>query len=919
MRRIGMMCALSVVLSALAVGMTDAVTWAKTSPRPARNSHAAKGSHWRAMPSRHRTKSHASAKSTAARGTAADPMLFGSSAVESSSDRNASGLAEAFPFYDQTDGTATSISVYVDAHNGATSLIAGLYSNNNGTPGTLIGHGSLAAPTAGAWNVVSLGSTSVASGGTYWVAVLGKGGALYFRDRSNGPCASRTSSSSSLTALPSTWRGARQWRTCPISVSVNGIASPLSPVVTSAPLPALAPTSTAAPTVSGTPQQGQTLTTSDGSWTGLPLTFGYAWDDCDTTGNNCTAITGATSSSYTLTASDVGQTVRSVVTASNPFGSGASSSDPTSPVTPLPPANTVLPSISGSTTSGQTLTTSAGSWTNNPSSYAYVWEDCNGSGSSCTTINGATSHTYTLTSTDVGHTIRSVVTATNVGGSGSATSNQTPAVASNVPNAPANTALPSVSGTATQGQTLTTSNGSWSNSPSSYTYGWQDCNSSGASCSTIAAATSSSYRLTANDVGHTIRSVVTASNSGGSASATSPASGMVGAPSVAPPANSAAPAISGQAVQGQTLTTSNGSWTNSPTSYGYQWQDCNGSGTGCSNISGATAASYTLTSADVGHTLVVVVTATNSGGSASKASGPTATVTASTGGGGGTTTQTACAGTAGSKTPNYASLDACGYPSPNTSGVPAGTTLTPIGQAKLPAGASWSSGELDITGNNVTISGLDINGNVHITGVGDSIINSYIHGSGDPEVLIYDGASNTVMQHDEVTAPSSTIGAINNASGNPFTLSGSYLHNNCTGTLGVGTFHDNYMITDANVSSCHVEDGYVPGGTTAPTDYEHNTLLNPVGQTASIFLDNHAWGPNHNVTINNNLMGGGGYVTYGDTSGDGSTNINITNNRFTRLYYPDGGYYGAEQQNNAATTFSGNIWDDTLAAVKPNS
>jgi hypothetical protein len=62
-------------------------------------------------------------------------------------------------------------------------------------------------------------------------------------------------------------------------------------------------------------------------------------------------------------------------------------------------------------------------------------------------------------------------------------------------------------------------------------------------------------------------------------------------------------------------------------------------------------------------------------------------------------------------------------------------------------------------------------------------------------------------------------------------------------------------------------------------------------------------------------VAGGGYPIYGDTPGDGSKNIVITNNRWSRLYFPKGGYYGACTFNNAVTTFTGNLWDDTLALM----
>jgi Glycosyl hydrolases family 16 len=64
---------------------------------------------------------------------------------------------------------------------------------------------------------------------------------------------------------------------------------------------------------------------------------------------------------------------------------------------------------------------------------------------------------------------------------------------------------------------------------------------------------------------------------------------------------------------------SDGSWSGSPSSFGYQWQDCASDGTGCSNISGATSSTYTVGSEDAGHTIEAVVTATNAGGSTSAA------------------------------------------------------------------------------------------------------------------------------------------------------------------------------------------------------------------------------------------------------------------------------------------------------------
>src|SRR5438105_4399998 len=94
------------------------------------------------------------------------------------------------------------------------------------------------------------------------------------------------------------------------------------------------------------------------------------------------------------------------------------------------------------------------------------------------------------------------------------------------------------------------------------------------------------------------------------------------------PANTRLPAIAGNARSGSVLVASNGDWAGSPTSYAYQWQRCDTAGGGCVPIAGADSVRYTAASADVGHRLRVVVTATNSAGSGSAASRPTAAVSA---------------------------------------------------------------------------------------------------------------------------------------------------------------------------------------------------------------------------------------------------------------------------------------------------
>ncbi len=121
--------------------------------------------------------------------------------------------------------------------------------------------------------------------------------------------------------------------------------------------PQAAPSNQSPPAISGTPEEGKTLTTSNGNWTGTaPITFTYSWRRCDENGGSCSQIGGATDKTYVLKKVDVDNTIRSRVTARNSDGSTAATSVPSAvirvapaPVTgcngnaPIPIANVSLP------------------------------------------------------------------------------------------------------------------------------------------------------------------------------------------------------------------------------------------------------------------------------------------------------------------------------------------------------------------------------------------------------------------------------------------------------------------------------------------------------------------------------------------------------------------------------------------------
>ena len=102
---------------------------------------------------------------------------------------------------------------------------------------------------------------------------------------------------------------------------------------------ATVPKNTAPPTVTGTPVVNDTLTASQGTWTGTaPITYSYQWLRCDTTGGNCASIPGATGQTWKLTSASVGHTIRARVTATNKGGATQATSVPTAVIAATPPA-----------------------------------------------------------------------------------------------------------------------------------------------------------------------------------------------------------------------------------------------------------------------------------------------------------------------------------------------------------------------------------------------------------------------------------------------------------------------------------------------------------------------------------------------------------------------------------------------------
>ena len=285
------------------------------------------------------------------------------------------------------------------------------------------------------------------------------------------------------------------------------------------------------------------------------------------------------------------------------------------------PANTPatgVPAISGTAQVGETLAADTSGIADadglSDVSYAYQWIRTDGG--TDTDIAGATDSTYTLTNDDQGKTIKlKVWLIDDNGNSETLTSAATAAVASR-PNTPA-TGLPTISGTVQVDQTLTADTSGITDadglSDVSYAYRW--IRTDGGAGAYIAGATDSTYTLTDDDEGKTIKVRVSfTDDADNEETLTSAATAAVASRPNSPATG--APTISGTVQVDETLTADTSGITDadglSDVSYSYQW--IRNDGTNDSDIGGQTGSTYTLVSADEGKTIKVRVSFTDDAG-----------------------------------------------------------------------------------------------------------------------------------------------------------------------------------------------------------------------------------------------------------------------------------------------------------------
>lgn len=369
---------------------------------------------------------------------------------------------------------------------------------------------------------------------------------------------------------------------------------------------------TVLPVITGTLRVGGTLTVSTGTWLNLEsdTTTSYQWQS-SADGVLWSNISGATSSTYVLQLGQTGLLIRAqVFQTKSGYTAVLANTIATAVVPALNLTNTISPAVTGAWTVGTSISASTGSWSTS-GTFTYQWQSSSDN-STWADIASATSSSYTLTSSEASKYVRVQVINTSSAGAGVAYS-----VARSKVGAPFNTALPAITGTIKVGSTQTVSTGTWSNTPTAYSYQWQR-SSDGISWINLSGETANTYVPTFDVANLQIRVTVGAGNAVETATVTTAViSGFL------PPQATAIPAITGTRTVGQTLTTSSGTWPGTSDGYVYQWQRSSDSGVTWTNIVGATATTYVLLAADAGYQIRSQVSLTTNTGSSSAYSLPT--------------------------------------------------------------------------------------------------------------------------------------------------------------------------------------------------------------------------------------------------------------------------------------------------------
>ena len=289
----------------------------------------------------------------------------------------------------------------------------------------------------------------------------------------------------------------------------------------------------------------------------------------------------------------------------------------------------------------------------------------------------------------------------------------------------------------------------------------------------------------------------------------------------------------------------------------------------------------------------------------------------------------------------FSSPHSCGYPDPTNTGVPAGVSLR-------------ASGSLTITQPGTVVSGLQVTGTIDVLASNVTIENTRVIqdgncgptiACGNSAIRLDEAASGTTIRRVETTSePGDSCEHDIRNTGGTVTIEGAYLHACDSNVYAAGptVLKDSYGIAEIAISSDHIENVYF--NETSFTAI-HDTLLNPVEQTAVIF-GNSGDGTDvtncaNQLTVLESLLAGGGYSLYpcAHSSQVGSSSLNVQGNNFARCataegydpssgghpckggpdssgYFASSGSFGVVSDYFPGTgIWRGNVWDDNLGRV----
>lgn len=270
----------------------------------------------------------------------------------------------------------------------------------------------------------------------------------------------------------------------------------------------------------------------------------------------------------------------------------------------------------------------------------------------------------------------------------------------------------------------------------------------------------------------------------------------------------------------------------------------------------------------------------------------------------------------------------CGYPDASNTGVPAGTALKTVpGQVSKGTGWHWDSrGWVEIDGNGAVFSGYSVNATIDVTASNVTIRNNQITVQGDTWGIGLRHTKNVIVDHNTISSPVATgndrlmegLKDVYGDSSNTVVSANNIFHADTGIQIDQGVIQDNYIHDFGFKAGDHLNGTTSNSGGT-PLTIRHNTILNSYSQTDAISLFQDFGGQSQRV-IDDNLIAGGGYALYGGANPGGSatSNIVVTNNRFSNLYYANAGSYGpvaAFDANGKGNMFSGNVWDATGAPL----